>query len=181
METILQTDRLTLRPLQPDDATSIQRECNNRAVARMTMRIPHPYPDGLAEDWIRTDRGERVEGSAFRFAVEHESELVGVVGLEMRAAAGCELGYWIGEPWWGKGVASEAVKRVVDFAFQDLGLEELRAGHFADNPASGRVLEKCGFRYSGEASEWSKARDSEVACRRFVLKRDWAGTRAEGP
>ena len=177
METTLKTDRLSLRPLQLDDAPSIKRSCNNWAIARMTTRIPHPYPDGLAEDWILSDP----EGSTYRFAVDLESELVGIVGLEQRDAAGCELGYWIGESWWGRGLASEAVQRVVEFAFEELALVELRAGHFLDNPASGRVLEKCGFRYSGEVSEWSKARDSEVACRRFVLKRDWTGTRAEGP
>ncbi len=181
MDVTLKTDRLTLRPLRLDDAARIQRLCSNFALAKMTARIPHPYPDGLAADWIAGNEESAAEGSAYNFAIDHGSALIGVIGVEQRGSARFEIGYWIGEPWWGRGFASEALKRLVDFAFERLGLEELSAGHFLDNPASGRVLEKCGFRYSGEESEWSKARGCDVACRRFVLKRDWAGAQTKRP
>ena len=177
MDATLTTGRLTLRPLRLEDAPVIHRECGNWKVARMTARIPHPYPEGLAEDWIVRHAADHPEGSAYRFGIEHDSGLIGVIGLERqrREAVAFEIGYWIGEPWWGRGLATEAVRRVVAFAFEELGLEQLVAGHFEDNPASGRVLEKSGFRYSGEAREWSKARDGEVACRRFVQDREGSG------
>ena len=176
LEATLKTQRLVLRALARNDAPEVQRLCNNWAVARMTSRIPHPYPDGLAEDWIAGLHDKEPDDSSAHFALEHDSALIGIVGLEWRRSGSFEIGYWIGEPWWGRGLASEAAACVVAFAFEQLGVDELVAGHFVDNPASGRVLEKCGFRYSGEETEWSKARNSEVACRRFVLKRAWMQT-----
>ena len=176
MDATLSTERLILRPLRPEDAPAVERYCGNWKVARMTTRIPHPYPAGLAADWIAGLDGNAGEGGdqGYRFAIECEGELVGVIGLERMRSEDFEIGYWIAEPWWGKGLATEAVRRVIAFALDDLELERLVAGHFEDNPASGRVLEKCGFRYSGEAREWSKARNGEVACKRLVLCRAWA-------
>ena len=169
MDTNLTTERLTLRPLRLEDAPAVERYCGNWEIARMTSRIPHPYPEGLAADWIAGLEDGAVSG--YRFAIEYRGELVGVIGLEQLRSEHFEIGYWIAEPWWGLGLATEAARRVVAFALDDLGLDQVVAGHFADNPASGRVLEKCGFRYSGEGREWSKARDGEVACKRFVLRR----------
>ena len=179
MDTTLTTDRLTLRPLARDDAPVIQRECGNWNVARMTSRIPHPYPDGLAGDWIAEQGGKRAAGTAFNFGIVQGDTLIGVIGLEQREAGAFELGYWIAERWWGQGLATEAVTRMIAFAFDELGLDALVAGHFDDNPASGRVLAKCGFRYTGDGREWSKARDGEVSCRRFVLQRDVSAARRD--
>lgn len=179
METTLTTDRLTLRPLRQDDAPVIQREFGNWKVARMTSRVPYPYPDGLAEDWIAGQRSKRADGTAFNFGIAHDGALIGVIGVEQRSPGAFELGYWIAEPWWGRGLATEAVERMVAFAFDDLELVELAAAHFADNPASGRVLAKCGFRYTGTKSDWSRARGSDVVCRQFILERDVSEARRE--
>jgi len=176
MDATLTTERLTLRPLRPEDAPAVQRYCNNWKVARMTTRIPYPYPDGLAEDWIAGQADGASDDGAYRFGIEYKGELVGVIGLERMRSDDFEVGYWIAEPWWGQGLATKAAHRVVAFALEDLRLDRLVAGHFEDNLASGRVLEKCGFRYSGEAREWSKARDGEVVCKRFLLSRETIGT-----
>ena len=167
----LTTERLTLRPLRLDDAAAIERHCGNPKVARMTAAIPHPYPQGLATDWISGFRTDDAQEADRHFAILHESKLVGVVSLERRREGPFEVGYWLGEAWWGRGFATEAVRRLVAFAFDELGQAELTSGHFQDNPASGRVLQKCGFRYSGVRPEWSTARGGAVTCRRMRLRR----------
>jgi RimJ/RimL family protein N-acetyltransferase len=173
MEATLQTERLTLRPLRLGDAAAIQCLCGNWKVARMLSPVPHPYPDGLAEAWIARDAKGRASGEAIRFALDYEDGLIGVMGLERPGNKLFELGYWLGEPWWGRGLATEAARRVVAFAFGELAVAELFSGHFQDNPASGRVLQKCGFRDAGVMMLWSEARGHDVAARRLVLRRAW--------
>ena len=170
MDRELTTERLILRPLRLDDAAAVERHCGNPKVARMTAAIPHPYPPGLAADWISGFGTEDAPEADHHFAIVHGSELVGVVSLERRRDGPFEIGYWLGEPWWGRGFATEAVQRLVAFAFDELGQAELTSGHFQDNPASGRVLQKCGFRYSGLRQEWSTARGGKVTCRRMRLR-----------
>ena len=160
MPPTLTTDRLALRPLRLDDAPALERGCANWNVARMTTRIPHPYPPGAATAWLANRRPDH-----HHFAITRQAALIGVISLED------ELGYWLAEPYWGQGFATEAARRVVDFAFDDLRLDRLVAGHFADNPASGRVLTKCGFRYTGDQTLYSAARDAEVVCRQMELPR----------
>lgn len=175
MNSTLTTDRLTLSPLDPDDAATVQRLCGNLAVARMLAAVPHPYPDGLAETWIDGHAAQRAKGTDYIFGIRLGGDLIGVIAIEQRATLdGFELGYWLGEPWWGQGLATEAVQRVVAFARDDLALERLISGCFEDNPASGRVLEKCGFRYDGDVTMWSEARGCEVPSRRLVWHRDEA-------
>jgi RimJ/RimL family protein N-acetyltransferase len=171
MDPMLKTERLTLRPLRLEDSAAIQCLCGNWKVARMMAPVPHPYPDGLAAKWIGTQAEARAEGEAFHFGIERDAELIGIIGLERKEQGVYELGYWIGEPWWGAGIATEAAARAVAFAFAELEAAELSSGHFKDNPASGRVLEKCGFRYAGDMELWSEARGCKVASRRMLLRR----------
>ena len=174
----LETERLLLRPFRPSDAGAVQALCGNRNVARMTARIPHPYPDGLAESWIASTAQARELGQGYSFCLEQNGAPIGAAGLERTDDGIYELGYWLGEPWWGRGLASEAVRRVVRFAFDDLSARQVTAGHFVDNPASGRVLEKCGFAYTGENELWCEARGRWVDCRRLALaKEDARGPR----
>ncbi len=167
----LETERLVLRRFRPSDAATVQRLCDTWAIASMTSRLPHPYPLEAAESWIAgQDAGFRNERP---FAVTLDGQLIGSVGL-VGATESFELGYWIGEPWWGRGFATEAARAMCGFAFGQLGAGRVTAGHFAVNDASGRVLRKCGFRYTGQDKEFSRARDAEVDCRRMVLTReDW--------
>ncbi len=167
----LESLRLVLRPFAAADAADLRKYCRLREVARMTCRIPHPYPEGLAERWIASHRDLRETGEAYFFCITLSGELIGAVGLDRKQPGSYEIGYWIGPPWWGQGLASEATRRVVRFAFDDLGAEQLTSGHFADNPASGRVLEKCGFRYTVQEMRWSQARGCQVPCRCFLLFR----------
>lgn len=146
MNTVLNTDRLVLRSLRAGDAARVRALCGNWKVARMLARVPHPYPDGLAEEWIGAQAALWTNGEAYMFAVTLDGDVIGIVGLEGEDGGIYELGYWLGEPWWGQGYMSEAVARVLDFAFEDLKLTRVIAGYFADNPASGRIQDKFGFR-----------------------------------
>ena len=158
----LTTPRLKLRCLRLADAPRLQALCGNLNVARMLEVVPHPYPDGLAEDWIATQPAAWHDGAAYTFAIEFEGALVGVISIERRDSGDHALGYWLGEPWWGQGMMSEAVACAIGFARDKLGLEKLVSAYFADNPASGRIQEKHGFRVNGHGRLPCKARGSDV-------------------
>ncbi|MCE7999069.1 MAG: GNAT family N-acetyltransferase [Rhodobiaceae bacterium] len=157
-------EKIKLRPFTLEDAPRVQDLVSNWNVASMVARIPHPYPDGGAEEWISGHRERRAAGEDWPFAIEVGDKLVGAVGLSRTESGPFEIGYWIGEPYWGKGIASEAARVLVEFAFDILGLDHLVSGHFKDNPASGRVLIKVGFLRSGEEKRFCLARGEEIDC-----------------
>jgi len=167
----LETERLMLQPPQDADAEAILLLANNFAVAKNTISMPHPYALNDARAFIARSCERRTKGVDYPFVVFRKADmaLVGAVGVH--PDRNFELGYWIGEPFWGQGYATEAARRVVRFAFEDLGAKEVRAGWYADNPASGRVLEKLGFRYTTDEDLPSLARGCTVTCRRMVLTR----------
>ena len=173
------TARLRLRPIRRGDAPHVQALCNNWNLARMLSRVPYPSSVEVVEGWTGAQAAARESGSAYNFAIEHQDRahqdrLIGVVGVSRRDDGGprggpgggpggdYEIGYWLGEPWWGQGLMTEAVGRVADFARAALGLDRLRSDYFADNPATGRVQEKCGFRITGRGHRNSLSRGREV-------------------
>jgi RimJ/RimL family protein N-acetyltransferase len=162
MSQALTTPRLLLRPPRPADAPRVQALCGNWNVARMLGRVPFPYPDGLAESWIAEQGPARQTGSAYNFAIELAGEMIGVVGIERRNTGDNVLGYWLGEEWWGQGLMGEAVARILRFAREDVGLTKVVATYLADNPASGRVLAKCGFLVQGQGPLPCLARGGDV-------------------
>ncbi len=148
----LKTERLELRPFHLSDAKRVQELCGDRRIADTTLHIPHPYEDGMAEEWIATHRPKWAEGSEVTFAVTypHEREVIGAVGVRLEPAHHRgELGYWVGLPYWGRGIATEAAGEVLRFAFADLRLNRVYATYVPRNPASGRVMEKLGMQREG--------------------------------
>ncbi len=170
------TDRLLLRWVDMDDLGRIEALANNWNVARMLARVAWPYPG--AADWIATLGPAREAGNGAAYAIIAPDEgLTGVVGLDRRENGTFELGYWLGEPYWGRGYATEAAQAAVDIAFEDLGVREITSGHFEENAASGRVLAKCGFRYSGRSMRPCLARGHEMPSIDVLLTRgDWETT-----
>lgn len=170
----LTTERLTLRPLTQADAERISALAGDFEVARMVTSIPHPNPVVAAEGWLLMLEGRAPLGLDQVFGVEVEGEgLVGCVGGHARAeGATPELGYWIGRPYWGRGFATEAARALVEHLFS-LGHARVQSGHFLDNPASGRVLEKLGFLPTGETqARFSLARGAKALCR--MMRREAA-------
>ncbi len=161
------TQRLIIRPFCEQDAERVATLAGDKDVARMAVAIPHPYPPEAAEGWIMLQGHGRRRRSDFPFAVDLPSEgLIGAVGLHCTGAEGSyELGYWIGRPFWGQGYATEAARAAVNWALNDLGATHLVAGHFDDNPASARVLEKLGFQPTGQSFErYSLGRHARARC-----------------
>lgn len=123
-----------------------------KAIADTTLTIPHPYPPGAAEAWIADVQLGWEAGTMATFAITRAGDdgLLGVVGLTIeRPHARAELGYWIGEPFWGNGYATEAARVLCAYGFNALGLHRIHAHHFTRNPASGRVMEKLGMTREG--------------------------------
>ncbi|MEM6906523.1 MAG: GNAT family N-acetyltransferase [Pseudomonadota bacterium] len=155
----LRTDRLVLRPLRPSDAGPMTLYCGDERLARMTASIPHPYPPGAASAYIDAVTHGRNGHTCWAMdaSASIDEELIGVVMLKSPD----ELGYWVGEPFWNTGFATEAVQGVVAHLTQS-GLTGLRACVFKDNPASRSVLEKAGFQAAGEGWAYSVARGEAV-------------------
>ena len=152
----LRSERLDLRAFAQKDAPEVRHLAGEWSVARTLLSVPHPYEEGMAEEWISGHRAEfeRGEGVNFAVVVRENNELCGACGLIINPRdANAELGYWIGAPFWGRGYATEAAREVVRYAFEELWLHRVFAAHFGGNPASGRVLEKLGMTYEGTRRE----------------------------
>jgi len=176
---ILETDRLLLRPFVLSDASDVQRLAGNRAIADTTLNVPHPYEDGMAEAWISTHQPEFEAGEKAVFAItlKAEGELVGAVGLQVdQSFERANLGYWIGEQFWGLGYCTEAATSVVEYGFAELRLQRFHAEHLERNPASGRVLQKIGMLKEGTARQhikkWGKFEDLVLY---GLLRNEWVG------
>jgi len=178
---VLETGRLLLRAPKLDDAKVIARLANNRKIAEMTALIPHPYGVDDAKAWIES---LAEEGGGWTFAVTAKAEggaLIGACGYGRRHDDEPEIGYWIGEPYWGRGYATEAVRAVIDHLFSVTELDALSAGCRVTNLASRRVIEKCGFQWTGAALFRVRALGASVPADRFRLERGiWASLRAWG-
>jgi RimJ/RimL family protein N-acetyltransferase len=143
------TERLLLRPGWPEDAPALAHAIGDEAIVRNLARVPWPYGVEQAEAFLALPRPQD-ECSLLIFRRTHGApQLIGSVGLHHGPDGGHELGYWISRPHWGLGYATEAAEAVVAIARDGWRLKQLNASHFLDNPASGRVLEKLGFRPTG--------------------------------
>jgi len=173
----IETERLILRGFRNEDASEVQRLAGDKAVASTTLRIPHPYEDGVAEKWIGTHREEFEQGKLVNFAItsREQGHLIGAIGLTInKEHENAELGYWIGKTYWNNGYCTEAAKAILRYGFEVLGLNRIHAHHFKRNPASGRVLRAIGILYEGglrqHLKKWDKFEDVEVY---GILKADY--------
>ncbi len=148
----IETDRLILRPFTQRDADAVMRLAGDREIADTTLNIPHPYKEGMAEDWISTHREGIESGDSLTLAITltDTGELVGAVGLTVQKEhSRAELGYWTGRQYWGLGYCTEAARALVEYGFDKMELNRIYASHFSGNTASGRVMEKLGMKHEG--------------------------------
>ena len=149
---ILQTVRLLLRPFALSDATDVQHLAGAPEVADTTLNMPHPYEDGMAEQWISSQAALFDAGEAVRYAVTllDGKGLIGGVGLGVTPRhRRAELAYWLGVPYWSRGYMTEAAGALMNYGFTEINLHKITASHFARNPASGRVMQKLGMTQEG--------------------------------
>lgn len=178
----LETKRLWLRWPRVADAAAIQRYSSRWEVAKMTARIPHPYPAGEAERFIFTAREANALGRDLILVmtpIRGKREPLGMISLEGRREGRLALGYALAPEVWGKGLATEAASAAIDAGFTLTNAVEVLATAHVENSASRRVLEKCGFTRMGSGLEGAPARGGMAPCDRFRLERSvWATRRA---
>jgi RimJ/RimL family protein N-acetyltransferase len=178
---VIETARLVMRAPAKRDLDGIVKLANNIKVAEMTATIPHPYTRKDAESWL-----EKVSSghgySLVLYARAEKRTLVGVAGFGHRGEEhNPEIGYWIGEPFWRQGFATEASRALIDHAFTETGIDALSASCRVQNEASRRVIEKCGFSWVSTGLNQVKALGASVPVDRFVLsRRTWESLRAWG-
>jgi len=157
---ILTTARLKLSPFGPDDADDIIALANDYEVARTLARLPFPYGGADAEFFLTEVNAQE---RCWKVSLNQTHHMVGSVGLAPRSLdAEYELGYWYGKAHWGKGYATEAARAVVQYAFETLRSKRLISGYFEENPASGKVLEKVGFKATGQSQQFCLAQDKKL-------------------
>lgn len=173
---VLRTQRLLLRPFTSDDAAAVRHVVDNVLVASTTQSITLPFSEAMAQEWIERQVASWHTQSAAVYAIcwdppddsqdpsKDDPLLIGAVGLEIyQEDEKGELGYWLAEDYWGRGVATEAAQEMVTFAFETLCLNKVVAFHMVRNPASGRVLEKVGMQQEGvfrdHVKKWDQFED----------------------
>ena len=175
---VLETERLVLRAPRLEDVKAVALQANDRRIAENTARIPHPYRLTDADDFIATAN----LGTETVFLITlRNGAVIGACGFTQVDRHPPEIGYWLGVKHWGKGYATEAVRALIDHIFTDFGDEVIQASARVTNPASRRVLEKCGFQWSGAGLQRIRAIASSAPIDRFRLDRGlWTSLKSWG-
>jgi RimJ/RimL family protein N-acetyltransferase len=176
---VLATKRLVLRAPRAGDATAIAGLINDRRIAENTARIPHPY--SLADAHAFLAQANHDPGEPTFVIALPGGPIIGGCGIQVLRGRDPELGYWIGVPYWGQGYVTEAARALIDHAFGTLGCGRLSGRARVSNPASRRVLEKCGFQWTGVSLIRIRALKSSAPVDCFRLDRGlWASLRSWG-
>ena len=177
-QSVLETQRLRLRPVKSSDAEVIQKAASTREIADTMISLPHPYPDGEAERYILRQQAEQKKGQSVTFIIEKKvgERFCGVIEVRQieQEHSQAELSFWLAVEDWGQGYMSEVIRTLLQFGFEVLGLNRFYAYHMLRNPATGRVLEKNGFKQEGllrqRVRKWGKFEDVALWA---ILRKDW--------
>jgi len=158
----IKTGRLLLRSFQQRDAKQVQKLAGNNNVSKTTLNIPHPYENDMAEEWIKTHSDNWTHKSSLTYAITNNKsgQLLGAASLVEIKGTQAKLGYWIGEPYWGKGYCTEATIAIINLSFTELGIQRIIAEHLSSNYASAMVMKKSGMYHIGSSA--IEGRDSEI-------------------
>jgi [ribosomal protein S5]-alanine N-acetyltransferase len=148
------TERIHLSELQPSDQAACVEHLKAKEIYDLTLRIPYPYTEADFQAWLEiVEKATMQLGRPVNWAIRDENGLFiggcGFAGLETGKSHRAEIGYWLAKPYWGQGIMTAIVRRLVEFAFAELGLVKIVAHVFAGNAASAKVLEKCEFVQEG--------------------------------
>jgi RimJ/RimL family protein N-acetyltransferase len=175
---VLETGRLLLRRPTLADVKAITTLINDLRVSINLRRVPHPYVQEHAVEFVRA-LADEIRNTVF--LIECDRAAVGVVGVDWREPEAPELGYWLGVAYWGQGFGTEAARAVIDFTFEEFEIENLFSGARVTNPSSRNILEKCGFQWIGVELHRFEALGSSTPVDRFRLSRGvWASLKNWG-
>ena len=175
---VLETERLTLRRPTLADVKAIAHLANDRRIAENTRRLPHPYQQDHAVEFVRATAAAERETV---FLIEQNFSPIGMVGIDRSEPDAPELGYWLGVEHWGQGFGTEAARAMIDYFFEEFDREHLFAGARVTNPASRNILEKCGFQWSGVELHRFEALGCSSPVDRFRLSRSvWSSLKHWG-
>ena len=151
---IVVSDQVHLSEFRASDKDALITYLNDRDIYDRTLRIPFPYTDAAADQWLAlVAKVTRQQGRPVHWAIRSADDALiggcGFDGLQIGTSYRAEVGYWLAKPFWGRGIMTAVVQRVCRHAFEEFGLVKITAHVFSHNPASARVLEKCGFRQEG--------------------------------
>ena len=179
---ILVSERLVLRAPEMADTNAIAHLANNMNVAAMVSRMPHPYTTKDAENFVARVASGAMGKCVYAVTFGETKQFMGACGLEAHdTGRGLELGYWIGEPYWNRGFATEAAQTLIDFGFRHFDVDFIDARCRVMNIASRRVIQKCGFQFQGTGMAGSLALGGMVAVEWFRLDRKtWGSLRSWG-
>ncbi|WP_054703904.1 GNAT family N-acetyltransferase [Bacillus sp. JCM 19041] len=148
----IETDRLLLRLFKEEDAETVSMMCNNYNLYKSTLTLPYPYTLDCALSWIATHEQNFEENKRYEFAITDKSsgQLYGAISISnQQPFRNGELGYWVAEEHWGNGYGTEAAKAVIEFVFNEKNYHRVYARFLKSNPASGKIMVKCGMEYEG--------------------------------
>lgn len=169
----LETARLWLRWPRLADVPALVAQGGEREVAEMTASIPHPYTKQDAANWVFASRAGNANGEALVLALtlkDRPGDVIGAIGLHAGRGKTALLGFWLGRPFHGRGLMSEAAGALVDLAFKLGAAAEIHARTRVENAPARRVLEKCGFSPDGEGPVDLPARKGVFVCARYLLQ-----------
>lgn len=177
---VLVTERLVLRTPHLEDTDALACLANNARVATMVSRMPHPYTRRDATDFIRRSKTGAIGKCVYAVTNADDGRFLGCCGIEPQDdPSTLELGYWIGEPFWGKGYATEAAHAVIDMAFRTRNADCIDVRCRVTNAGSRRVIHKSGFQYQGTGMVKSLALDSTVPVEWYRLdQKTWISLRS---
>jgi len=148
---VIKSKKFVLRPYRKGDEKSSAENINNKKIYRNTLHIPYPYTLKDAKKWIAKNLKEakKKNPTKINFVIDINNEIAGSVGFHKIKGYEAEIGYWLAEKYWGKGIMTKAVKSVTKFGFEKLKLKRIYASVFPFNKASRQVLKKAGYKFEG--------------------------------
>lgn len=176
------TARLILRPPLPGDAAAFAGVANNMDIASQMSGLPHPFTEKDAESWIAaTQANTDSRKISFVIALRGDGTVAGATGIRPDDDGDAEINYFLGDAFWGRGLATEAAQGIIDHAFTTQDIERIVGRCRTSNRGSRRVLEKCGFQYAGSGMCNCTALNSSFASDDFILERSvWTSLRNWG-
>ena len=172
----IRTERLLIKTPEIDDKFELTQLINDKDVIKWLSEIPFPYTLSHAEEFIERSRERVLKQESYNFMIFQDKKMIGGIGLSEFNNKSCQVGYWLGKKYWGNGFATEALKSILDFGFDQLNLEKIYAAYKIGNEGSIRVLAKCGFEYSRKIYEYDSELNEELLLTEVILRKEGLST-----